>query len=57
MEQLQKGFSDSTPKAGSDRYKKDDFVHYNSYPLVKLAPTSVCQVISTLFKLGENFVQ
>ena len=51
MEQLQLGFSDSTQKPASDRiqkkWKKLDY-NYNKYPIVKLAPKSAGQVISTL---------
>ena len=35
--------------------KKVSLVHYNSYPLVKVAPKSMVQVISTLFKLQVKF--
>ena len=60
IEQLQQEFSDSTPKAGSVRLLSSTqslLVHYNWFQLFKLAPKGMGLVISTLFKLQENFVQ
>ena len=60
MEQQQHGFSDSTPRAVGTDYKdhqKVCLVHYKKCTLVKLAPKSMGQVTSTLFKSQEKFVQ
>ena len=53
MEQQQHGFSDSTPRAGSERLHKSAksllcAKQLMSIQLVKLAPKSKGQVISTL---------
>ena len=54
-ELLQQGFNTSTPVVTD--YKNRPKLHYNSNPLVKLAPKRIGQVILTLFKLPVNFVQ
>ena len=61
MEQQQHCFSDSTPRAGNDilqkKTSKSLLSELQLMSLVKLATKSMGQVISTLFKSQEKFVQ
>ena len=57
MKQQKHGFSNSTPRVGSDRLQKsskDCLMHYKLCSLVKLALKSMGQVISTLFISQKN---
>ena len=59
MEQQQHGFSDSTPRAGSDRLQKSSksFSYcITMYVHKSITPKSMGPVISTLFKSQEKFV-
>ena len=57
MEQLQQGFSDSTPKAGSDRFEKWKTFISNISQISPQNSKSIGQVLSNLLKLNINIVQ
>jgi len=57
MEQLQHGFSDSTPREGSDKLQKSAkslLKHYNYCPLVKQAPKSMGHAILPVLNHKKN---